>query len=77
MKTNANIIGKTIKKNRKIKNLTQKQLALKMSVSTKLVSSWEQGVRTPSINMISALVELLDIDIIQVVKAINKNQIRR
>ena len=77
MKTNANIIGKTIKKNRKIKNLTQKQLALKMSVSTKLVSSWEQGARTPSINMISALVELLDIDIIQVVKAINKNQIRR
>ena len=37
---------------RKNKNLTQKQLAFKLNVSSQLISKWERGQATPSIEYI-------------------------
>ena len=38
---------------------TQKELAQKISVSTKCISMWETGDRNPSISMLKKLAEVL------------------
>lgn len=40
------------------KGLTQKQLAEKISVSTKCISLWENGERNPNIVMLKKLAEI-------------------
>ena len=40
------------------KGLTQKQLAEKISVSTKCISMWENGERNPNIVMLKKLAEI-------------------
>ena len=44
-------IGKFIASERKKKNLTQKQLAEKLSISEKTVSKWECGKGLPEISL--------------------------
>ena len=51
--------GKRIKELRKAKGLTAEQLAEKLYRSTKAISSWETGVRFPSIDN---LVDLANIN---------------
>lgn len=54
-------IGKFISENRKIKGLTQEQLALKLSVSKNAVSKWERGLNLPDASIMQELCKILDI----------------
>lgn len=46
---------------RKIKGMTQKQLADALEVSTSRVSNWEQGINLPSSGMMVALSKILSV----------------
>lgn len=54
-------IGKFISENRKVKGLTQEQLALKLSVSKNAVSKWERGLNLPDASIMQELCKILDI----------------
>ena len=56
-------IGKFIARKRKEKNITQEQLAEKLSVSNKTVSKWETGRCMPDYSVIEMLCSELDITI--------------
>ena len=56
-------IGDTISSIRKGKNMTQEELAKKLNVSAKTISSWENNRNLPSIDMIILLSDALDTDI--------------
>ena len=56
-------IGKSIKKYRIEKGLTQDQLAEKLSVTRQAVSNWETGKTQPSIETLTALSALFDISV--------------
>lgn len=55
-------IGKIIKALRKEKNMSQKDLAEKINVSSKTVSKWETGKGCPDITLLSKLSSALDLD---------------
>lgn len=56
-------IGILIQKLRKEKNMTQKELADKLHVSDKAISKWECGNGIPDIENLTALADLFDISI--------------
>lgn len=56
-----NKTGKKIAKFRKDLNLTQDDLAEKLFVSRQTVSKWENGERTPSIDVLLELTKLFDV----------------
>ena len=58
-------IGSLIYKLRKDKNMTQKQIADKLSISDKTVSKWERGQGCPDISLLPLLSKVLDISVEQ------------
>ena len=54
-------IGKYIAENRKKKNLTQEQLAVKLGVTSKTISRWENGNYMPDISLLKPISEELGI----------------
>ncbi len=54
-------IGKFIAKCRKEKNMTQQELALKLDVTDRAISNWENGRRLPDYSIIEKLCNELDI----------------
>lgn len=56
-------IGKFIMQNRKLKKLTQKQLADKLCVTDRAVSRWERGIGTPDISLLVKLGEILEVSV--------------
>ena len=56
-------IGKFISKCRKNKNLTQQELAEKLSVSDRTVGNWENGRNMPDLSLFKPLCDELDISI--------------
>jgi len=60
---NAHIIGKRIAKLRKMRNLTQQQLADELSVSNKTISKWETGGGLPDTAIIPSLAFALDVNV--------------
>lgn len=52
-----------IKELRKNKKITQEELAQKMNVTQKCISSWEVGRTSPSIEKIIKLAEIFDVKI--------------
>ena len=60
---NQEIIGKFIVECRKKKNLTQEQLAEKLSISKNAVSKWERGLNMPDISIMQELCSILDISL--------------
>ena len=54
-------IGSYIAKKRREKNLTQEQLAEKLSVSNKTISKWENGKSMPDYSMIEQLCKELSV----------------
>ncbi len=60
---NQELIGKYIAKKRKEKNLTQKDLAEKLSISEKTISKWECGNGLPEISLMQPLCNELDITV--------------
>lgn len=55
------IIAKNLTKYRKINNLTQADLALKLSYSDKAISKWERGESLPDVYTLSKLAEFYGI----------------
>ncbi len=53
-------VGRAISEQRKIKGMTQKQLADLLNVSYQAVSRWEQGASLPSVDMIYDIAQALD-----------------
>lgn len=53
--------GQFIKEQRKAKNLTQTQLAMKLEVSEKTISKWECGNGFPDTSLVLPLCKILDI----------------
>ena len=58
-----NDFGKAIVKLRKEKGLTQKELADKLNVSDKAVSSWETGKNYPDIETLQRLAVVLEVSV--------------
>lgn len=56
-------IGKFIAKTRKLRNLTQKQLADALSISDKTISKWECGKGLPEVSLMLPLCDMLDITV--------------
>ncbi len=53
-------VGRVISEQRKMKGMTQKQLADMLNVSFQAVSRWEQGVSLPSVDMIYEIARILE-----------------
>ena len=56
-------IGQFIKTIRKEKNLTQREIAERMSISEKTVSKWETGNGLPEVSLMLPLCKLLEISV--------------
>lgn len=57
------VIGKNIKKNRSEKGMTQEQLAENLHVTRQAVSNWEQGKTQPDVETLSAIAEVFDVPV--------------
>lgn len=61
-------IGRYIAEKRRIKNLTQAQLAERLGISDKTVSKWECGRSMPDYALIQSLCETLDISVSELIE---------
>lgn len=59
-------IGKFIATLRKNKELTQKELAQKLSVTDKAVSKWERGLSFPDITLLNSLAKVLEVEVSEI-----------
>ena len=60
--------GSFLTKLRKEKDLTQKDLALLLGTSSKVISEWERGISTPDISLLDDLARILDTTILELLK---------
>ncbi|KAB1978304.1 helix-turn-helix domain-containing protein [Lactobacillus crispatus] len=60
---NVKYFGRRLMRVRKNRNLTQKELANEIDVSTKTVSRYEHGLAFPSKKQLYAISKLLNVDI--------------
>ena len=58
-----NKIGEFISTRRKLKKLTQEQLAEKLNISDRAVSKWERGICLPDASIMIELCKILDINV--------------
>lgn len=70
---NAEKIGKLISRKRKLKNLTQKELANKLHITDKAVSKWERGLSLPDISVLIPLSEILNVGLYDLLKRGNND----
>lgn len=56
-------IGKVIRKYRKIKNMTQEEMAGRLGVTAPAVNKWENGNSLPDIMLLAPIARLLDISL--------------
>lgn len=64
----ANTIGKQIKKFRTQLSLTQAELAARVGVSQVMITAYENGYRTPSVQVLSAIAEALSCTVDEIIK---------
>ena len=57
--------GKVITEHRKELGLTQKELAVKLGVTDKAVSRWENGMNFPDIALMDSIAQTLDISVVE------------
>ena len=57
------MVGKNIKKAREKKELSQEQLAERLSVTRQAVSNWDRGKTEPDIEMLQRLSEVLEVSV--------------
>lgn len=60
-------IGEAIKKARKSRKLTQKQLAVKSGLSYNTVAWWETNRITPTVTLLMCVADVLDISLDELV----------
>ena len=56
-----NIIGENIVKFRKQQNMTQADLANKLSFTYQTISSWERGISTPDVDTLTNLCQIFNV----------------
>lgn len=56
-------IGETIRKYRKVKNMTQEEMANRLGVTAPAVNKWENGNSLPDIMLLAPIARLLDITV--------------
>ncbi len=56
-------IGETIRRHRKLKNLTQEEMAARLGVTAPAVNKWENGNSCPDIMLLAPIARLLDITV--------------
>ena len=56
-------IGKFIAENRKLKKITQSELAEKLGVTDRTISNWENGKNMPDLSLFKPLCDILEITI--------------
>lgn len=61
--------GAFIAENRKLKGMTQAELAGKIQITDKAVSRWERGIGFPDINSIEPLANALGLSVLEVMKS--------
>ena len=61
--------GKFIKKLRKEKGITQKELGEKLNITDKAISKWERGLSFPDITIINSLAETFGITSSEILNA--------
>ena len=57
----AEVFGRRMQKIRKVKHLTQEELAFRMNKSTRFISDLERGARKPNLNTLLDLINSLEI----------------
>ena len=60
---NVKKVGEFIKQKRKEKNLTQKELAEKLSITDRAISKWERGICCPDISILKELSSILEVSV--------------
>lgn len=70
-------IGKSIKKIREQRGLSQKQLADALFVSVQMVSGIECGIRQPSLNLALGMAKTLGVSVEELVGADNEKESER
>ncbi len=68
-------IGNFISEQRKIKKLTQEQLAEKLNISKNAVSKWERGLSFPDVSLYKKLCKELDINIEELINGEKDNSV--
>jgi len=63
LETDKSVIGKKIRQFRKLKNLTQFELAEKVGLNEKQISRIEMGLNYPTYTTFVKLIDVLDIDV--------------
>ncbi|MDE7067549.1 MAG: helix-turn-helix domain-containing protein, partial [Schaedlerella arabinosiphila] len=56
-------IGEVIRKHRKLKNLTQEEMAARLGVTAPAVNKWENGNSFPDIMLLAPIARLLGITV--------------
>ncbi|MBQ9531307.1 MAG: helix-turn-helix transcriptional regulator [Eubacterium sp.] len=69
-------VGRFISKLRKSKDLTQNELAEKLSISNKTVSKWETGEGLPDVSVLPELAQVLGVSIDEILNAELKEETR-
>ena len=70
-----NNIGKTIKKIREEKNMTQEQLAEKLNVTRQAISNWENNKTQPDIDTIIKISEVLEVSVEEIIYGYKKDNV--
>ncbi|MDE5539641.1 MAG: helix-turn-helix domain-containing protein [Bacilli bacterium] len=60
-------IGKFIAESRKVRNLTQQELAQKLGVSDRTIGNWENGRNMPDLSLFKPLCEELNISVVDLI----------
>lgn len=71
---NVKNVGQFIKKQRKLKNMTQAELAEKLFVTEKAISRWETGRGTPDISLLIPLSNVLDVSVSSILNGENNSK---
>ena len=66
------ILGEKISEVRKLKKMTQKELAERLNVSDKVISKWETGKSLPDVETMLKLSEVLDVSISELYDCVGK-----
>ena len=70
-----NNIGKTIKRIREDKNITQEQLAEKLNVTRQAISNWENNKTQPDIDTIIKISEVLEVSVEEIIYGQKKDNV--
>lgn len=65
---NTKKIGEFIKRKRKEKGFTQKDLSEALSITDRAISKWERGLSCPDISLLEELAKILDVSVVELLK---------